>query len=564
MSHYSDFRFQISSHREVVKGIWETPPFPYVDPQLLYRTPIPNELQQNSPAYSAAIPQQWTAQLLPSGESRLPENVPGPPSSSDRMNAVQPLAHTNGLDLPDEPCMDRRMESPKLEDLEDYAQEPQDMPVVPNSPSSKALLKPSAMRPTGSKDSSLSATAKWNSRRGAVVGTTVPLAERKRNGTEAARDPLAPVKNKVMKKKHTPRQDSPVPKKTKAPYIFHCPWPKCGKSYNRPGNMFRHEESSHIELTRWICALNGPTDQMTGECVYCPYRHDEPLLDTADVADSPTLAQDSSSDQDAKEKDIHKPTWDCQFEEETSQPAWRDGCARPTPLLDHVRRLDSTPDEASGRLSSVPVMPKDGDSQVQGLPGVQDKPYGACPTFTTQPTAHTLATTSSNRMYTHTHPGILTPSGRSRITCSEKDESLVDASPSHGMEKPKKPRKPCGRGCADKPEEVRSFGRKDNFQQHINHCHPYVKWDPADKSWTRDVPPPAKSRCGFCKSVFTDWAERKRHLAEEFVNRRKIEEWEGNGLGFEENEEEKGGNLSNGLESQCLPFNDSATGITRQ
>jgi hypothetical protein len=92
-----------------------------------------------------------------------------------------------------------------------------------------------------------------------------------------------------------------------------------------------------------------------------------------------------------------------------------------------------------------------------------------------------------------------------------------------------------GYACSQKPQEARTFLRKDSLVQHLDRVHHVTNWAPLYASWEQVLGEPTPSRCGFCGAKFTDWKERQTHVGEEFRKRKGItmENWKG-GLGFSE------------------------------
>jgi len=85
----------------------------------------------------------------------------------------------------------------------------------------------------------------------------------------------------------------------------------------------------------------------------------------------------------------------------------------------------------------------------------------------------------------------------------------------------------CRSRCAAKPVEERTFSRKDHLKQHLMAMH-RAKWSPQFNRWVTDRAPPKRSRCGFCGEWFDSWAQRKKHIAVEFTDGRRMSQWRGN------------------------------------
>ena len=84
----------------------------------------------------------------------------------------------------------------------------------------------------------------------------------------------------------------------------------------------------------------------------------------------------------------------------------------------------------------------------------------------------------------------------------------------------------CRSRCAAKHEDERAFARKDHLKQHLRTVH-RVGWSPAFNRWFVDSALPQRSRCGFCGAWFNTWAQRKKHIAGEFKDGRRMDQWRG-------------------------------------
>ncbi|KAI5843582.1 hypothetical protein BZA05DRAFT_439181 [Tricharina praecox] len=84
----------------------------------------------------------------------------------------------------------------------------------------------------------------------------------------------------------------------------------------------------------------------------------------------------------------------------------------------------------------------------------------------------------------------------------------------------------CRSRCAEKGEDQRTFARKDHLKQHLMTVH-RVRWSSPFNRWFVDTGLPVRSRCGFCGECFDSWAMRKKHVAAEFKNGRKMSQWRG-------------------------------------
>lgn len=85
--------------------------------------------------------------------------------------------------------------------------------------------------------------------------------------------------------------------------------------------------------------------------------------------------------------------------------------------------------------------------------------------------------------------------------------------------------------CLDKPEQERTFTRKDHLLQHIRQVH---QEDPANikdtvDHWCKPAPPPALGsetlRCGFCQRDCPTWKDRVDHVAQHFQDGLDISQW---------------------------------------
>lgn len=86
--------------------------------------------------------------------------------------------------------------------------------------------------------------------------------------------------------------------------------------------------------------------------------------------------------------------------------------------------------------------------------------------------------------------------------------------------------------CNERPEEQKTFYRKDHLRQHLNIVHDaqFQKWPM--NVWKVAIPA-VRSRCGFCGTVMDSWDSRVGHLAQHFKNGKSMADWKGD-WGFQE------------------------------
>lgn len=80
--------------------------------------------------------------------------------------------------------------------------------------------------------------------------------------------------------------------------------------------------------------------------------------------------------------------------------------------------------------------------------------------------------------------------------------------------------------CVSKPEDRRSFFRRDHLRQHLRSSHGVSDMLPSMKRWTSRVTR-IKCRCGFCAETFASWPDRNDHLAEHFRAGAQMKDWRG-------------------------------------
>ncbi|KAF9885919.1 hypothetical protein FE257_012209 [Aspergillus nanangensis] len=84
------------------------------------------------------------------------------------------------------------------------------------------------------------------------------------------------------------------------------------------------------------------------------------------------------------------------------------------------------------------------------------------------------------------------------------------------------------RTCAERPPSERSFTRKDHLWQHLRKFHGCTKTPVARlDAWRDETQGYVRSRCGFCGSEMSSWAERGDHLAEHFRKGARMDQWTG-------------------------------------
>ncbi|CCX05724.1 Similar to homeobox and C2H2 transcription factor, putative [Penicillium marneffei ATCC 18224]; acc. no. XP_002146929 [Pyronema omphalodes CBS 100304] len=84
-------------------------------------------------------------------------------------------------------------------------------------------------------------------------------------------------------------------------------------------------------------------------------------------------------------------------------------------------------------------------------------------------------------------------------------------------------------GCSHRTQSHcgRVFSRKGHLKQHLKRVH-HAEWRNDFEHWGRKYGFPETSSCGFCGQEFQEWKARRKHIAHEFaVNRRTMEEWQG-------------------------------------
>jgi hypothetical protein len=85
--------------------------------------------------------------------------------------------------------------------------------------------------------------------------------------------------------------------------------------------------------------------------------------------------------------------------------------------------------------------------------------------------------------------------------------------------------------CRSKPEEERTFFRKDNLMQHLRHTHGLSDFTiiVSIENWERTAPPIDYNspilHCGFCGINLPDWGDRVKHIADHFTSGAKPSEW---------------------------------------
>jgi len=520
----------------------------------------------------------------PGGNNTLPEQA----RLLDEPDSYDPTSEPpDGQDLPICPDLGSLSGCRGLAGTDD-GQKAQDMPAESDRPFLQDSPEPTAIAPDAAMYSPPSTPAMRADPKPATVGTQVSFEKRRRNAARSAGKAQAPMRSAVVKRTSTrisQRSPGASGEKPRAPYIFRCVWGGCEMIFNKPCNLFRHEESKHLQRSRWICAPNGPTEPLTGRCVYCQSTHGGPLSpdNLERLPDSVALNPDLPTCRAPKDLDQ---TMDCQSADVS---LLQDGRCQPASMLGtgtngrlsavvHVSQDAAPPGQILQTLSGVPSpissALEDTYAQFQIFPGLHDSLHEAQQPLTPEHTPQFPAATSPSQLSPGARGWRLDSPEPLQIPRLEADlrtewkrqQSLAEVMtpvslPSPGRPEPPKPpdypappppppSPPCGRGCADKPEGARSFLRKDNFMQHLKHCHPHVRRDTAHTaSWARDAPPPPASRCGFCGAQFTVWAQRKKHIAEEYAKGRKIADWKGDGLGFVndgDGDEEVGGNRPDG------------------
>lgn len=80
--------------------------------------------------------------------------------------------------------------------------------------------------------------------------------------------------------------------------------------------------------------------------------------------------------------------------------------------------------------------------------------------------------------------------------------------------------------CAARPSSERVFRRKDHLVQHLRLVHSKAAFTDGMRGWLTTVDA-VRSRCGFCNTNMTSWAERDAHLAHHFKNGADMVDWEG-------------------------------------
>ncbi|KAL7929208.1 hypothetical protein V8C35DRAFT_200658 [Trichoderma chlorosporum] len=80
--------------------------------------------------------------------------------------------------------------------------------------------------------------------------------------------------------------------------------------------------------------------------------------------------------------------------------------------------------------------------------------------------------------------------------------------------------------CNGRPEEEKTFYRKDHLRQHLSIVHDakFQKWPM--NNW-KVATPAVQSRCGFCGILLYSWDARVDHLAQHFKNGKSMADWKG-------------------------------------
>ncbi|KAL7912478.1 hypothetical protein GGI35DRAFT_252891 [Trichoderma velutinum] len=80
--------------------------------------------------------------------------------------------------------------------------------------------------------------------------------------------------------------------------------------------------------------------------------------------------------------------------------------------------------------------------------------------------------------------------------------------------------------CHGRPEEEKTFFRKDHLRQHLSIVHDakFQKWPMSD--W-KVATPAVRSRCGFCGIILYSWDSRVGHLAQHFKTGKSMADWKG-------------------------------------
>lgn len=86
--------------------------------------------------------------------------------------------------------------------------------------------------------------------------------------------------------------------------------------------------------------------------------------------------------------------------------------------------------------------------------------------------------------------------------------------------------------CMARPTQERIFSRKDHLQQHLRIVHKGSLFNDKMKAWFSSIEM-INSRCGFCNTRMTSWAERQKHIAGHFKKGAAMKDWEGD-RGFDE------------------------------
>lgn len=80
--------------------------------------------------------------------------------------------------------------------------------------------------------------------------------------------------------------------------------------------------------------------------------------------------------------------------------------------------------------------------------------------------------------------------------------------------------------CMARPTQERIFSRKDHLQQHLRIVHKGSLFNDKMKAWFSSIEM-INSRCGFCNTRMTSWAERQKHIAGHFKKGAVMKDWKG-------------------------------------
>ena len=97
--------------------------------------------------------------------------------------------------------------------------------------------------------------------------------------------------------------------------------------------------------------------------------------------------------------------------------------------------------------------------------------------------------------------------------------------------------------CLEKPEDERTFTRKDHLWQHMkkfHRCKRWEGWEKVELENCRRVRDGVKSWCGFCGVEMASWGDRGEHVAAHFRDGLSLGDWTG-GCGVEGWEDGGGG-----------------------